>query len=110
MKPFLSTKRIFLTLVVSMAPLGPVSAAEPTKSLPLPGEVFRVAGHTAFIIPAKSDQPAKSRPWVWYAPTLPNLPGKAAPVAAELKRRQEQGAFGKAAPEISRRASAPARA
>ena len=25
----------------------------PEKNLPLPGEVFSVAGHTAFIIPAK---------------------------------------------------------
>jgi len=45
------------------------------KKLPLPGEVFEVEGRTAFII-----QPTKKvvgeTPWVWYAPTLPNLPAK----------------------------------
>ena len=45
----------------------------PKKDLPLPGEVFSVAGHTAFLMPAKAEGAAK--PWVWYAPTLPNLPG-----------------------------------
>lgn len=48
---------------------------EAEKKLPLPGETFEVAGRQAFVI-----TPAKLRadtPWVWYAPTLPNLPGKA---------------------------------
>jgi pimeloyl-ACP methyl ester carboxylesterase len=47
----------------------------PEKKLPLPGEVFSVAGHTAFIIPTKKDSCGKAKPWVWYAPTLPSLPG-----------------------------------
>lgn len=51
------------------------SSAAPVKNLPLPGEVFDLAGHTAFIIPAKANSFAKSKPWVWYAPTLQNLPG-----------------------------------
>jgi len=43
------------------------------KTLPLPGEVFGVAGCTAFLIaPAQSRRP---RRWVWYAPALPTLPG-----------------------------------
>jgi predicted esterase len=42
------------------------------KKLPLPGEVFSVDSHTAFLIfPA---QKASPMPWVWYAPTLPGLP------------------------------------
>lgn len=49
----------------------------PTKQLPLPGEVFTVDGRTAFVIPSPSAPPDKPKPWVWYAPTLPNLPGKA---------------------------------
>jgi hypothetical protein len=50
--------------------------AKPTKNLPLPGEVFSVQGHTAFVIlPAKRDT-TKPTPWVWYAPTLNGLPGK----------------------------------
>lgn len=51
-------------------PKGPGTA----KSLPLPGEVFDFHGHAAFLIlPA---HPANPVPWVWYAPTLPGLPGK----------------------------------
>jgi len=46
----------------------------PPKVLPLPGEVLSVAGRPAFIIPARTPA-AKGRPWVWYAPTLPGLPG-----------------------------------
>ena len=44
-------------------------AAEP----PLPRTSFEVDGRKAFIIAAP--EPAKDRPWVWYAPTLPGLPG-----------------------------------
>jgi pimeloyl-ACP methyl ester carboxylesterase len=39
-------------------------------------EVFPVDGHAAFLLPAKTDPAIKSKPWIWYAPTLPNLPGK----------------------------------
>ena len=46
------------------------------KDLPLPGEVFLVSGRAAFLIPAKSEPSAKAKPWVWYAPTLPGLPGE----------------------------------
>ncbi len=73
-----NTKRILVLLIVCSA----ATAAEaqkpesppPDKKLPMPGEVFRVEGRTAFVIPPdkKSDGPT---PWVWYAPTLPNLPG-----------------------------------
>jgi pimeloyl-ACP methyl ester carboxylesterase len=50
-------------------------SAAPQKKLPLPGDVFLVAECTAFIIPGKIDAATKSKPWIWYAPTLPNLPG-----------------------------------
>lgn len=45
------------------------------KKLPIDGETFLVDSSIAFLIPAvkKFREPAK--PWVWYAPTLPNLPG-----------------------------------
>jgi pimeloyl-ACP methyl ester carboxylesterase len=52
-----------------------VAAGPPKKNLPLDGEVFEVSGRAAFLIPAKADPYAKAKPWVWYAPTLPNLPG-----------------------------------
>jgi len=48
----------------------------PPKTLPLPGESFRVAGRPAFLIPAPTAAAEKSQPWVWYAPTLPPYPGK----------------------------------
>jgi hypothetical protein len=44
------------------------------KTLPLEGEVFAVDGHVAFSILPKTL--TASMPWVWYAPTLPGLPGK----------------------------------
>lgn len=53
-------------------------AAAPDKKLPLPGEVFLVEGRTAFVIAPPKDAAADAKspmPWVWYAPTLPNLPG-----------------------------------
>ena len=49
----------------------------PPKKLPLPGEVFNVRDHAAFLIPATSVAAGKPKPWVWYAPTLPKLPGGA---------------------------------
>lgn len=45
------------------------------KELPLPGEVFRVQGRTAFLVPPEHFGVGKGTPWVWYAPTLPGLPG-----------------------------------
>jgi len=50
------------------------------KKLPLDGQVFQVDGYTAFLIlPAPSGDkqpiPKPPIPWVWYAPTLPGLPG-----------------------------------
>ena len=53
------------------------SAADPVitegnKSLPLPGESFKINGHDAFVILPPD---AKTNiPWVWYAPTLRGLP------------------------------------
>lgn len=45
------------------------------KKLPIAGEAFTLEGHAAFIIsPAVKASDAKT-PWIWYAPTLPGLPG-----------------------------------
>lgn len=46
------------------------------KKLPLPGHVLRVDGHTAFLILPEAGKAPAERPWVWYAPTLPGLPGE----------------------------------
>ncbi len=65
----------FLRLLVVVAAVIPVAVAQ-TKDLPLSGEVFAVDGCTAFVI--EPPEPAAGpRPWVWYAPTLPRLPGDA---------------------------------
>lgn len=74
-----TTIRMWLVIAgLMLVSAGSASAGEPAapmKDLPLPGEVFRVSGRTAFLIPAKVE-PDKVKGWVWYAPTLPNLPGK----------------------------------
>tara|TARA_B100000809_G_scaffold182112_1_gene179891 strand:- start:83 stop:997 length:915 start_codon:yes stop_codon:yes gene_type:complete len=49
----------------------------PTKKLPIKGEVFPIKDQTAFLILPKKPQTGKPIPWVWYAPTLPGLPGGA---------------------------------
>jgi len=68
--------RHLITFALSLALLATLQAAE--KRLPLPGKVFEVEGRTAFLIlPEKKQITAgKPIPWVWYAPTLPRLPGK----------------------------------
>jgi pimeloyl-ACP methyl ester carboxylesterase len=69
---------LVLTGVLLLTPLAALRAADPPqKSLPLPGEVFVVQERTAFVIPGKSGDESGSKPWVWYAPTLPNLPSNA---------------------------------
>lgn len=47
------------------------------KNLPFPGEIFEIEGRTAFLILPEKVETEKSVPWVWYAPTLPRLPGEA---------------------------------
>ncbi len=69
-------KSQLLSLCSLVLSLLPVLAKSPEKELPLPGEVFMVAGHTGFLIPAKSNAITQGKPWVWYAPTLKGLPGK----------------------------------
>jgi hypothetical protein len=58
-----------------------VSGADATpkkKVLPLPGECFEVDGRPAFVILPSAEHMLTNRPqpWVWYAPTFPNLPGQ----------------------------------
>ena len=43
--------------------------------LPMPGEVLMVEGRPAFIILPEMENRKSPLPWVWYAPTLPGLPG-----------------------------------
>ena len=46
------------------------------KTLPLPGESFKLNGDDAFVILPKGWRNKKNIPWVWYAPTLDGLPAK----------------------------------
>jgi pimeloyl-ACP methyl ester carboxylesterase len=45
------------------------------KVLPLPGQVWRVCGRPAFLLLPTERPAGRPTPWVWYAPTLPGLPG-----------------------------------
>lgn len=50
----------------------------PKRLLVLPGEVFEVAGRTAFFFtPAESAPTNSPKPWILYSPTLPAYPDKA---------------------------------
>lgn len=73
MHRFLRREILFLLLSV-MRTAASCEAAPPEKTLPLPGEVFRVDERVAFVIPPEKKLEGPT-PWVWYAPTLPNLPG-----------------------------------
>ena len=52
-------------------------------------ETFEVQGRPAFLIPAQRDGGEIRRPWVWYAPTLPEYP--AAEEAWMFERFAEAG-------------------
>ncbi len=79
-----SLRSLLLAVLVcfGLAALSQVEAAvaeppaePPSKELPIAGEVFAVDGHTAFLILPPDRDPQRPTPWVWYAPTLPHLPG-----------------------------------
>lgn len=70
-------RNVALVLLVLIWAESSVWADPPAKNLPLPGEVFEIQGSVAFLIPAKESVAGRKTPWVWYAPTLPNLPGGA---------------------------------
>jgi len=66
-----------VALPVVCVPLRAADGRTPRKALPLPGEVFSVDEHEAFLIPPAKPAASGATPWVWYAPTLPGLPGDA---------------------------------
>jgi pimeloyl-ACP methyl ester carboxylesterase len=70
------TALLTLSVVLLLNPAWGAQPTKPQKDLPLPGEVFDVDGRTAFVILPAIENRYTNRPtpWVWYAPTLPNLP------------------------------------
>jgi alpha-beta hydrolase superfamily lysophospholipase len=70
-------QNIFPFAGILLLPVFTLHAADvPKKSLPLPGEVFLIQDRTAFAILPAITPTNRPIPWVWYAPTLPGLPGK----------------------------------
>lgn len=76
-----STSALVAATAAALLLSSPVRAADPApqKNLILPGEVFSVAGRTAFVFtPAPgANVPETNKPWILYAPTLPAYPDKA---------------------------------
>ena len=66
---------LFVVLAARVVEAQTTNTVPPEKKLPMPGEVFRVEGRTAFVILPDKKTTDGATPWVWYAPTLPNLPG-----------------------------------
>lgn len=53
----------------------PAEQKRPAKVLPMAGELMTIKGHEAFLILPKTVTTKGKTAWVWYAPTLPGLPG-----------------------------------
>ena len=65
--------------LIGIALLFSVLLASPSaaqKELPVPGETFTVQQRPAFLILPDNANALAPIPWVWYAPTLPGLPGE----------------------------------
>ncbi len=74
--------KLYVAVFVAVFLSAPMSLAQnepkrPTRNLPLPGEAFLVEGREAFVIFPDAIAKTTPTPWVWYAPTLPGLPGNA---------------------------------
>lgn len=72
-------QRLWMIFLLStlLAQSPEAQADEPSRPLPLPGKTLTIAGRPAFLIPGKSGMQLSGKAWVWYAPTLPGLPGSA---------------------------------
>ena len=68
------SRSLIVFLLLGTATTSAERVSPGSKTLPLPGESFRLDDHDAFVIlppNAKTDIP-----WVWYAPTLRGLPAQ----------------------------------
>ncbi len=66
---------VFVAVVAFTSVSDAQMISEGSKKLPMEGESFKLDGHDAFIIAPPNAKP--NTPWVFYAPTLKNLPGQA---------------------------------
>lgn len=64
-------KRNSILLSILLVTFGATACSHFTD-LPSPAETFHVDGKQAFVM--KPEKPLDGNPWVWYAPTLKNLP------------------------------------
>ena len=74
------TPIILKTLLLTLAALhlAPLTALHAAPRLALPGtENFTVAGRPAFVYLPLENLRTQPQPWIFYAPTLPDLPDKA---------------------------------
>ncbi|MCF7955322.1 MAG: family 78 glycoside hydrolase catalytic domain, partial [Phycisphaerae bacterium] len=67
--------RFMLVAVFCFAACGSALAVR-KNTMPVDGEIFMVDGRTAFLIMPEKVTPGVPTPWVFYAPTLGNLPAK----------------------------------
>ena len=78
-KPPEPMRAILIVLMACLLTVGRLAGEEPVKApaktLPLLGEVFALGGRAAFLILPDKTAGQAAVPWVWYAPTLPGLPG-----------------------------------
>ena len=70
----------FILAIVTTAVTMPTAKADQRakaneKAEVPPKKTFKVDGHAAFVIMPKQLDEKSPVPWVWYAPTLPGLPG-----------------------------------
>ena len=68
--------QFFVVTVLAISCVGgTIDADEKRRELLESGSNFEVNGRTAFLIPGATGKSLSGKAWVWYAPTLPRLPG-----------------------------------
>jgi len=63
--------------VLTLCCFAATAAEAAERRLPIKGETFTIEGRAAFLILPPKTKAEMPVPWVWYAPTLPGLPGDA---------------------------------
>ena len=78
MRTSMSLRLLSLSIAASLIVLVTASSSgladDSIQKLILPGESFMVEGRPAFILTPTGNSPTRSRPWIFYAPTLAGYP------------------------------------